>query len=279
VRGVIDGVVPTDQLREYAARTLSLLLDPVAESSRQRRPAAEATTEAGGAVWASIEATRAADRPGIRELLAFGSDATIYMAGTGEGERSAAVTMALARLDGVACVVVGHDRAAEATTPLGPDGLRQARRCMRLAEELGLPLVTVVDTAGADLSEEAELGALAGEIARTLAQLTTLRTPSVAVLLGQGTGGGALALLPADTVIATENAWLSPLPPEGASAILYGTTDRAADMARDQRVGARDLLADGIVHHVVPELPDDESESLCNAVVAEVAARLREALP
>jgi acetyl-CoA carboxylase carboxyl transferase subunit beta len=278
-RGIIDGVLPTDQLREYALRTLSLLLDPASESSRERRPAAEAPSEPGdGDVWANIEATRAAERPGIRELLAFGSDATVFLAGTGEGERNAAVTMALARLDGVACVIVGHDRAAEATTPLGPEGLRQARRAMRLAEELGLPLVTVVDTAGADLSESAELGALAGEIARTLAQLTTLRTPSVAVLLGQGTGGGALALLPADTVIASQKAWLSPLPPEGASAILYGTTERAADMAHSQRVGAMDLLADGIVHHVVPELPADRPESLCNAVAAEVAARLREAL-
>ena len=85
-----------------------------------------------------------------------------------------------------------------------------------------------------------------------------------------------MALLPADVVIAAERAWLSPLPPEGASAILFGTTDRAADMARDQRVGALQLLEDGIVHHVVAELPDDNAQSLCDAVVAEVGAHLRE---
>lgn len=282
-RGIVDCVVPTDHLREYAARTLALLLDPATAPSRERRPAADVAEHAGtddhNETWTNIEATRAPDRPGIRELLAFGSDETIVLAGTGRGERSAAVMIALARLDGVPCVVVGHDRAAESATPVGPDGLRQAQRAMSLAEELRLPLVTVVDTAGADLSASAELGALAGEIARTLAQLTTLRTPSVAVLLGQGTGGGALALLPAKTVIATQKAWLSPLPPEGASAILHGTTERAADMARDQRVGAIDLLADGIVHHLIPEPPADDPASLCTAVAAEVAARLREALP
>jgi acetyl-CoA carboxylase carboxyl transferase subunit beta len=271
--GIIDGVLPQDEVRDYTLRTLSLILDPATESTRARRPALEPGSAAD--VWANIEATRAPDRPGIRELLAFGSDETVFLGGTGEGERNAAITVALARLDGVPCVVVGHDRVAETRVPLGPDGLRQARRGMRLADELRLPLVTVVDTAGADLSESAEFGALAGEIARTLAELTTLQTPSVGVLLGQGTGGGALALLPGRTVIATERSWLAPLPPEGASAILFGSTDRAPDMARDQRVGAIDMLTDGIVHHIVPEPPDDDPKSLCNAVAAEVGARLR----
>lgn len=280
-RGVIDGVLPADELRAAVSKVLGLLLDPPTEATRERRPATATTTDGvahgalGEGVWANIEATRAADRPGLRELLDHGSDSTVFLSGTGTGERNPAVAVALARLDGVACVLVGHDRTAEAQTPLAPAGLRQAQRGMRLAEELGLPLVTVVDTAGADLSEEAELGAMAGEIGRTLAQLTTLRIPTVGVLLGQGCGGGALALLPAQTVIATERSWLSPLPPEGASAILFGTTDRAADMARRQRVGALDLAADGIVHHVVPELRDDNPELLCKAVAAEIAAQLR----
>ena len=280
-RGVIDGVLSTDRLREAAAQALGLLLDPPTASSRERRPAAGHESDGGGesGVWANIEATRAAGRPGVRDLLQHGSDSTVFLSGTGTGERNPAVVVALARLDGVACVVVGHDRAAEADTPLRPAGLRQAQRGMRLAEELHLPLVTVVDTAGADLSEEAELGAMAGEIARTLAQLTTLRTPTISVLLGQGCGGGALALLPAKTVVATERSWLSPLPPEGASAILFGTTDRAADMARRQRVGAADLAADGIVHHVIAERAQDDPQSLCNAVAAEVAAHLRSGRP
>lgn len=278
-RGVIDGVLPADEVREATTKALALLLDPPTPSTRERRPAAGTSTiddVLDSDVWANIEATRAAGRPGLRELLLYGSDSTLFLSGTGRGERNPAIAVALARLDGVACVVIGHDRAAEVSTPLGPAGLRQAQRGMQLAEELNLPLVTIVDTAGADLSEEAELGAMAGEIARTLAQLTTLRTPTVGVLLGQGCGGGALALLSAQTVIATERSWLSPLPLEGASAILFGTPDRAADMARRQRVGAMDLAADGIVHHVIAEHQSDEPKALCNAVAAEVAARLRD---
>src|SRR5690606_30729968 len=103
---------------------------------------------------------------------------------------------------------------------------------------------------------------MAGEIARCLADLIGLPEPTVCVLLGQGTGGGALALMPADRVICAEHSWLSPLPPEGASAILYRTPDRAPELATQQRVRSRDLLADGIVDRIVAEHPDAAEEPI-----------------
>jgi acetyl-CoA carboxylase carboxyl transferase subunit beta len=145
---------------------------------------------------------------------------------------------------------------------------------MRLAEELGLPLVTVIDTPGAELSVAAEEGAIAGEIARCIATLTTMTVPTVSVILGQGCGGGALALLPAQVVVATENAWLSPLPPEGASVIRFGDLDHAAQMAESQGIGSAALVASGIVDRVVAELPEDGPESLAIAVAATVANEL-----
>lgn len=145
---------------------------------------------------------------------------------------------------------------------------------MRLANELRLPLVSFIDTPGAELSPAAEEGAIAGEIARCISWMSTMRVPTVSVLLGQGCGGGALALLPADTVIAAENAWLSPLPPEGASAIVHGDLDHAAEMAEAQRIGAIDLLENGTVHHIVPEPDGDTAEAFAKAIAAEVAAQL-----
>lgn len=127
---------------------------------------------------------------------------------------------------------------------------------MYLAEELGLPLVLVIDTLGASLSREAEEDGLAPEIARCISTLVLLKTPTVSVILGQGTGGGALALLPADRVIAAQHGWLAPLPPEGASAIVHRDTDHAADMARAQGVRAIDLRSSGIVDTIVAEGPD-----------------------
>ena len=103
---------------------------------------------------------------------------------------------------------------------------------MHLAAELRLPLVTLIDTPGAALSREAEEGGLAGEIARCLHDLVMLKAPTLAVLLGQGTGGGALALAPADRVLAAANGWLGPLPPEGASAIVHRDVDHAGEMAQ-----------------------------------------------
>jgi acetyl-CoA carboxylase carboxyl transferase subunit beta len=95
-------------------------------------------------------------------------------------------------------------------------------------------------------------------------------------MLGEGNGGGALALMPADRIIAAENAWLSPLPPEGASAIVYRDTDHAAEMARAQRVRASDLAALGIVDRIIPEHGDaaDEPEDFCRRVGAVLAAEL-----
>jgi acyl-CoA carboxylase subunit beta len=181
----------------------------------------------------------------------------IPLSGTGDGEYAAGLMLALTSFDGVPCVLIGQDRRNQ--TPeksMGPGALREARRGMRLADELGLPLVAVIDTPGADLSPRAEEGALAGEIARCLVDLSTLRVPSVSVLLGQGCGGGALALLPADRVVAAEHGWLSPLPPEGASAIVYHDVDHAAEMTERQSVSAHDLYDEGIVDVIVPERPD-----------------------
>ncbi|MFC7597154.1 carboxyl transferase domain-containing protein [Terrabacter sp. GCM10028922] len=272
-KGVLDAVVAVEDLPMLVDRALGVLVDgptlPRLER-RLREPSRHLTA------WESIEVTRRPDRAGVRELLRHGGSSTLRLNGTDEGERDATMLVALTRLDGQPCVLVGQDRARQsAVTPMGPGALREARRAMRLAEELGLPLVTVIDTPGAELSPHAEEGAIAGEIARCIATLTTMTVPTVSIVLGQGCGGGALALLPAREVIAAENAWLSPLPPEGASAIVHGDVSHAAEMAELQQVGVLDLAARGIVSRVVPEPADDDAAAFALAVVAECAAALR----
>lgn len=150
---------------------------------------------------------------------------------------------------------------------------------MRLAAELRLPLLTVIDTNGAELSARAEEHALAGEIARCIAELSSLPVPVVSLLLGEGTGGAALALLPADRTIATEHSWLSPLPPEGASVILHRTPDRAAELAEQQRIGAAELLREGVVDRILPEDPDGLLPRVVAAVVQELSAAAHAAHP
>lgn len=302
-KGIVDAVVPTDQLAGIASRALTLLsatteahTHPQARDASPGSPAAdgedpvwrvtpfvsrpEPTQEEVDALWSAITVTRRDDRPGVRELLRYAADDVIPLNGTGYGELDKGVMLALASFGGRSCVLVGQDRRYQVSESMGPAALREARRGMRMATELGLPLVTVIDTPGADLSPNAEEGALAGEIARSIADMTALTVPSASVLLGEGTGGGALAMLPARRVIASSNAWLSPLPPEGASAILFKDTDHAPLLAARQRVGASQMLQDGLVDVIVPESPaaHEDPEGFAAAIGTAITEQITEQL-
>jgi acyl-CoA carboxylase subunit beta len=213
-----------------------------------RPDGAAGTSETGrpaGTTWTSVLRTRQAGYPGARDLIRAAATDVVILHETG-------LILAVARIGGFPCVLAAQDRHGP---PPGPAALRVAQRGVRLAEGLRRPLVTVIDTPGAELSPEAEQDGLAGEIARCLAALLAAEVPTISVLLGEGTGGAALALLPADRTIAGEHAWLAPLAPEGASAIVYRDTSHAAELAARQGIGAADLAADGIVDEVIPETP------------------------
>ncbi len=263
--GLIDGVLPPTGLRDVVQRVLRLLDRPThAELIEQAADPGTAAADPAGssATWDSVTRTRDRARPGLRELLRSAATDVVPLSGTGQGERDPGLTLCLARFGRVPAVIVGQDRRTQrALAPLGPGALRAARRAMHLSEELQLPLVTVIDTPGAALSQEAEEGGLASEIAHCLADLVTHEGPTLSVLLGEGTGGGALALLPADRTLAAEHAWLSPLPPEGASAIVHRDTDHAAELAEQQGVASAALKRHGIVDRIVAEDPDAAAEA------------------
>ncbi|QBJ97399.1 acetyl-CoA carboxyl transferase [Rhodococcus sp. ABRD24] len=276
--GVIDGVAPVEQLRELVDRALHVVSDPADETVLHENSIAVGNLPDVPA-WQSVMLSRRADRPGIRELVRHAATSRVPLSGTGQGEADATVLLSLARFGGQPCVLFGQDRAGQsARTTMGPAALREARRGMRMAAELRLPLVLVIDTLGASLSKEAEERGLAPEIARCISDLVTLRTPTVSVLLGQGTGGGALALLPADRVLAAQNGWLAPLPPEGASAIVHRDTTHAPEMAAAQGIRSRDLLRDGVIDAIIPEIPDaalepvEFSQRVGAAIARELAA-------
>ena len=272
--GVIDAVIPLDRLRDTLDRALRVVADE--PDAPPPEPADEPLPDVPA--WDSVEASRRPDRPGVAQLLRHGATEWALLSGTGFGE-AATTLLALARFGGQPAVVLGQQRVVGGV--VGPAALREARRGMALAAGLKLPLVLVIDTAGPALSAEAEQGGLAGEIARCLAELVTLDTPTVSVLLGQGSGGPALAMVPADRVLAALNGWLAPLPPEGASAIVYRDVDHAPELAAAQGIRSADLLRNGIVDVVVPEHPDAADEPVeftkrLSATIANELHRLRE---
>jgi acetyl-CoA carboxylase carboxyl transferase subunit beta len=253
--GLIDAVVRPDQLAGVVTDVLTVVSAAPPAPDPVRAPPDEPLRPVPAAE--SIRRSRRPDRPSVRALLRSAARNVTPLRGTGEGESDAGLLLALARIGAAACVLIGHARDDQGRhRPIGPAGLRVARRGMRLAGELDLPLLTVIDTPGAELSPHAEEHGLAGEIARCLADLMTLPTPTLSLLLGQGAGGAALAFFPADRVVAAEHGWLSPLPPEGASEILYRTTARAGEIAEQQGIRSTALYARGIVDRIVAEQPD-----------------------
>lgn len=263
-KGLIDAVVEPEDLADLVGRALDILAAEERVGVGATVPAPPETLDVRPSTvdaWTSIGISRRPRRPDLRLLLKFGASDALPLNGTGQGEKDPGLLLALARFGSQSCIVLGHARPLRKDAAgMGPGSLREARRGMKLAEELRLPLLTVIDTAGAALSQEAEEGGLAGEIARSLHELIGLESPSVSVLLGQGAGGGALALLPADRTIAAQHSWLSPLPPEGASAIVHRTTAFAPAMAQAQGVNVAALYANGLVDHVVDERDDASLE-------------------
>lgn len=277
--GIIDAVVAPEEIAGILDRALAILLAP--RHGIAPVPAAPDDEIPDVETWDAVTRSRRPDRPGVRRLLKYAASDVVPLNGTGQGEQDPGLLIALVRFGQAPCVFLGQDRRGQTPDhPMGPEALREARRGMRLASELGLPLVTVIDTQGAALSPDAENGGLAGEIARCLADLVTLDAPTLCLMLGEGNGGGALALLPADRVIAAQHAWLSPLPPEGASAIVHRDLDHAPEMARAQHVRAIDLHRLGIVDRIVAEKPDaaDEPEAFCQRVGAVLEHELADLL-
>jgi acetyl-CoA carboxylase carboxyl transferase subunit beta len=197
--------------------------------------------------WAVVQRARAEDRPTGTDVAWMVSTSWVELRGA-----DPVVRAALATVGGRRVVVVAHDRRAGAGRP-GPAGMGLAQRAIALAGRLGLPLVTFIDTPGAEPGAAAEAAGIAGEIARTFAAMAELPTRSVAICVGEGGSGGALAFGHADRLLLLENAIFSVIGPEGAAAILERDVDKAPQVAERLKLTAPDLLGLGIIDGVVTE--------------------------
>jgi acyl-CoA carboxylase subunit beta len=227
--------------------------------------------EVGGA-WGEVLRARAAGRPSGIDRAARLCLSWSELRGPDPTVRAGLATIGDRR-----CVVVATDRHHGSGRPT-PGGYRLARRALALAGRLGLPVVTLVDTPGADPSPAAELDGIGVEMARTFAAFAACPTPVVAVCVGEGGSGGALALCGGDRLLICEHAIFSVIGPEGAAAILERDPAKAPEVAERLRLTARDLVALGIADEVIPE--DQEgfdaavSKALSTAVVGDRERRL-----
>src|SRR5688572_7474772 len=213
-----------------------------------------------GTAWQAVQLARDPKRPHALDVIAGVFDKFQELHGDRLFRDDPAIVGGIAELDGRAVVVVGQQKGSNTEENIArnfgmphPEGYRKAIRLYRLAEKFHLPLVTLVDTPGAFPGPEAEERGQAEAIAKSIETLTRLRTPVVAIVLGEGGSGGALALGVADVVLALENAIYSVISPEGCAAILWRSATEAERAAKALKLAGPDLLQLGIVDGLVPE--------------------------
>ncbi|MDQ7799808.1 MAG: acetyl-CoA carboxylase carboxyltransferase subunit alpha [Armatimonadota bacterium] len=259
--GLVDMVVQRGQQR----RVLSYLLRHLrpAPAGRAARPQLPPLPEAAHlSAWETVQLARRVGRPTSVDYLSRVFDGFVELHGDRASGDDPAVVTGLAELAGQTVFVVAQERGRtedeQARRRRGmalPEGFRKACRVMRLASKFQLPLVTLVDTPGAYPGPESERRGIAVAIAECLATMVALPVPTVAVVIGEGGSGGALALATADRVLMLEHAIYSVISPEGAAAILYRNAGRAPEVAEALRLTSSDLKRLGVVDRVVPEPP------------------------
>lgn len=271
--GVVDGVLDAHAARKQLdtlVRVAHLALNPRAETLRTSGgpgPAPHGPSPA--AAWDQVLAVRAADRPSGAAWLDRLVPERVELCGDRAGGIDPVVRCALGvTTDGVAVAAIALDRHTGDGRPR-PAGFRAARRLLALAARLQMPVLTIVDTPGADPSHESERTGVAGEIARTFAAVTGHPRPTVSLVVGEGGSGGALAFAAADRLLLTEGAIFSVIGPEGAAAILHRDAARAPEVAEQLKLTGPDLVDLGIVDGVVG---DDDAVGAVARALAEATA-------
>lgn len=242
--GLVDAVLRPQEMKHWLASLASMLM--ASGSGSTPREVGGAPAVGSRPAWDLYRSIRAEGRPGPRELIESTSDAVFELHGDRMGSDDPSVTIGLAKVSGqpYCFATVGRGRP-------GASGFRKARRAIDLAGRLGLPLVTVIDTPGAEPNHSSEYSGLAGEIARTFEAMILCPSRTVCLVSGEGGSGGALALAAADALLMDEESVFSVIAPEGAAAILYRDPSRAQEVAEVLRPTPADLSALGIADGVV----------------------------
>jgi len=211
-------------------------------------------------IWHSVELARHADRPYTLDYVERIFDDFFELHGDrGRADDHALVT-GLGKLGGKTVVLVGHQKGRDLKQRTNrnfgmayPEGYRKAMRVMELADRHGFPLLTLIDTPGAYPGIAAEQHGQGGAIARSQAVMARLDIPTVAVVIGEGGSGGAVAIAVADRVLMQENAIYSVISPEGCAAILWRDASQAKKAASAFRLDAAHCLDLGVIEGIVPE--------------------------
>ena len=210
--------------------------------------------------WQRVQIARHTARPYTLDYLQLSFSDFIEVHGDRRFAEDPSMPGGFATIGGHKCVVIGHQKGRDTKENIhrnfgcaNPEGYRKALRLMRMAEKFSRPFVALIDTPGAYPGIGAEERHIAESIAVNIRDMMTLRTPTVAVVIGEGGSGGALGIGVCDRVLMLENAYYSVISPEGCAAILWKHRKHAPEAAEALKLTATDLKEFKLVDEVIPE--------------------------
>src|SRR5215468_10061592 len=267
VRTYLDFEKPVAELESKIAELKTIDTDDDAvsiteEVTRLQQKAHQALmdTYAKLTPWQKTQVARHPDRPHCLDYVKALIEDFTPLAGDRYYAEDAAIMGGIGRFRGRSVMVIGHEKGSDTESRIRhnfgmarPEGYRKAVRVMDLAERFGMPVVTLVDTAGAYPGIGAEERGQAEAIARSTDRCLSLAVPLIAVIIGEGGSGGAVAIATANRVLMLEHAIYTVASPEAAASILWHDPARAIDAATGMKITAQDLKNLGVIDSIVPE--------------------------
>ncbi|MDB6072297.1 MAG: accA, partial [Verrucomicrobiales bacterium] len=276
------------QLEDLLKKSADQSVDMSAEADAIRGKIAELkeTTYRNLTAWQRVQIARHPARPYMLDYVGKCFSEFLEVHGDRHTGDDHAMPAGFATIGGRKVLVIGHQKGRDTKENLKrnfgcahPEGYRKALRLMRLAEKFQLPIISLIDTPGAYPGVQAEERNIAEAIAFNLREMMTLKTPIIAIVIGEGGSGGALGIGVADRVLMLENAYYSVISPEGCAAILWKHRQHAPEAAEALKLTATDLARLGIVDEVIPEpvggahyQPDAAAASVKDAILRHLAA-------
>src|ERR1700690_2104898 len=256
------------------------------EIGRIETKAAQALKELYGELtpWQKTQVARHPQRPHYLDYLKGLISDFVPLAGDRKYGEDEAIVGGFGRFRGESVCVIGHEKGSDTDGRLKhnfgmarPEGYRKAARLMGMADHFGIPVLALIDTPGAYPGIGAEERGQAEAIARSTAACLEMGVANVAVIIGEGGSGGAIALATANRVIMLEHAIYSVISPEGAASILWRDTAKAQEAAASMKITAQDMVRFGVIDTVVPE-PTGGAHRDPPAAIAATGAAIADAL-
>jgi acetyl-CoA carboxylase carboxyl transferase subunit alpha len=210
--------------------------------------------------WQKTQVARHPQRPHFSDYVGKLITEWTPLAGDRKYREDAALQAGFGRFNGQSVAILGQEKGNSTETRLkhnfgmaSPEGYRKAVRIMEMADRFNIPLISFVDTAGAYPGIGAEERGQAEAIARSTEKCLELGVPNIAIVIGEGGSGGAIAIAVANRVLMLENAIYSVISPEAGASILFRDAAKAQDMATAQKITAQDLFGFGVIDGIIPE--------------------------